>query len=324
MTQAELELNYAETVATPEQTKKAVSPWLGIGVVAIAGIGYGIQGILGKYAYAGNANVETLLTIRFIVAFIAVWGLILVMVKSGRQISLKQSLAKTLGFGFLGLLWISNSLFYFKGLELLPASTAALLVYVYPAFVVTWSVLFFNEKMSWLKGGALILALFGCFLTVDPVVAFAAGATFSFIGAFWVLGSALSNSWYAVLAGVIGKGTSGLIVAAYGLPVTAVAFILYTALTGSFNFNMTPAAWIACLSIGALTAISMILYLAGISIIGASKASIIATSEPAGSVLFGALLLSEPMTAAKLSGGLCIIFAILLLSRKKKELRTED
>jgi len=318
MTQAELD--YPETVTTEKLTKKPVNPWLGIGVVAVAGVGYGVQGILGKYAYAGNANVETLLTIRFIVAFIAVWGYILVIIRSGRQISLKQSRAKTIGFGFLGLLWISNSLFYFKGLELLPASTAALLVYVYPALVVLWSVLFFKEKMSWLKGGALVLALFGCFLTVDPAVAFTAGATFSFIGALWVLGSALSNSWYAVLAGVIGKGTSGLIVAAYGLPVTAVSFILYTAVTGSFNFNMTTAAWIACLSIGALTALSMILYLMGIAIIGASRASIIATSEPAASVLFGALLLSEPVTAAKLSGGLCIIFAILLLSRKKSKI----
>ncbi|MEI7557112.1 DMT family transporter [Candidatus Chlorohelix sp.] len=293
--------------------------WLGIGIVAIAGASYGIQAVLAKYAYEGNANVASLLTIRFIGAGLVIWLTIWILIRRGVRLQIRQPRRKAVSFFLLGLIWITNSLFYYMGLELLPAGTASLLVFVFPALIVLWSVLFFNEKLNWIKTIALGMALLGCFLTVDPSTAFMAGATFSWLGALYIFGSAFSNSWYSVLAQHFGKNTNGLIMAGYCIPITAVCFTIYVSLTDTFRFDMTVEGWVCCIAIGVMTGFSVFLLLMGINIIGATRAGIVATSEPAVTVLLGALLLDESITLAKLLGGFLIALAILSLSRRAPE-----
>lgn len=291
---------------------------LGIGATVTAGILFGLQGILGKYAFDEGANVPTLLMFRFIMASLVIWTLLGILVSRKKVTGLHQPLSRTAGFGLLGLLWISNSLFYFLALELLPASTNSLLVFVYPALVVLWSVLFFKEKLTALKVIALALALGGCFLTVDPVAALAVTSTFSLVGALLSLASALSNSWYAILAGRIGPQVPGIIKAAYSLPVTAICFSVYLLVTASFSESMTVWGWVLCLVIGGLTGISIYLFLIGVSFIGPSRTAIISTSEPATTVILGTLILAEPLSIVKLVGSLCIFCAIIILSRSGK------
>ncbi|MDP9380132.1 MAG: DMT family transporter [Chloroflexota bacterium] len=282
----------------------------------LASVGYGAQGILAKFAYAGGADVPTVLAVRFGVASMLVWGLLFALPRDRRP-ALRQSIGTTLGFGALGLLFVTNALFYFLSLALLPASTAAVLVFVFPALVVLWSVLFVGEKLTRLKVGALGLALLGCVLTVDPVAALAIGASVSWLGVLWALGSALSNSWYVVLAGIVGRGKSPLAAALYSLPVTAACFCGYLALSGGYPSGITTAGWLSCLGVGLLAGISVYLYLIGVARIGASRTAVVATTEPATAVILGALLLAEPITAVKLAGGACIAAAVVLLSHSR-------
>ncbi|MDP9352933.1 MAG: DMT family transporter, partial [Chloroflexota bacterium] len=219
-----------------------------------------------------------------------------------------------LGFALLGGLFVTNSLFYYLSLSLLPVGTASVLVFVFPALVVLWSRLFQKEDLSALRVLALILALIGVVFTVDPVAALALGAGISWLGVGWALGSALSNSWYVTLAGVVGQGRPPLSVALYSLPVTAICFGVYLAFTGGFPREMATIAWASCVGIGVLTGAAVYLYLIGVGRIGASRAAIVATSEPATAVLLGALLLGESITAFKLLGGGFVVAAIALLS----------
>ncbi len=291
---------------------------LGIGATALAGILFGVQGILGKYAFDEGANVPTLLMFRFIMASLVIWLILGILVARKNMYDLRQPLPRLAGFGFLGLLWITNSLFYFLALELLPASTNSLLVFVYPAMVVLWSILFFKEKLTGLKATALALALAGCFLTVDPLGALAITSGFSVVGGLLSLASAFSNSWYVVLAGRIGPQVSGIVKAAYSLPVTAVCFTLYLFVTANFSGSMSAGGLVICLVIGFLTGISIYLLLIGVNLIGSSRTAIISTSEPATTVILGALILAEPFSVVKLAGSLCILGAIIILSRSKR------
>jgi drug/metabolite transporter (DMT)-like permease len=297
------------------ETKRTL---MGIGLVALSGITFGIQGIMGKFAFSEGANVLTLLMFRFGMAALVVWIILGLLWSSGKPLDLRQPVPRLLGIGFLGLLWITNALFYFLALELLPASTNSLLVYVYPALVVLWSVLFFKEKLTRLKATALVLALAGCCLTVDPLAALAITASFSFLGALLSLASAFSNSWYVILAARIGPEVSGIVKTAYSLSVTAVCFTLYVLVSSSFSAGMSPGGWLWCLAIGALTGVSVYLFMLGVNLIGASRTAIIASTEPATAILLGALLLAEPLTLVKLIGSLCIVGAIFLLSRTGK------
>jgi drug/metabolite transporter (DMT)-like permease len=302
-----------------DSVRKLPPKWLGIGLVTVAGVSYGIQAILGKLSYNGGANPETLLTFRFVVAMVIIWLLIFVLARRGTPIPLRQPRKKVYGFFILGLLWIPNSLLYFMGLKLLPAGTAVLLVYVFPALVVLWATIFFHEKLGVVKALALGLALLGCFLTVDPAVAFSEGASFNWLGAILVFGSAFSNSWYSILAQRFGKGVSGLVTTAYGLPLTAACFTLYSVTTGQFTLNMELSGWLCCIAVGVLTAFSIYSLLTGIGLIGASKAAIVSTTEPAVTVFLGAVLLNEPLSLVKLVGGLLIVVAVISLSTAKRD-----
>ncbi|HEX2915538.1 MAG TPA: DMT family transporter [Chloroflexia bacterium] len=285
--------------------------WLGVGLCALSGISYGFQAPLAKTAYANGVNVTTMLTLRFTIASLGIWALVAL-----TRPALRQPWPKMAGLIFLGVLFVSNSLFYYMALQQMSAGTTTLLVYSFPMLVVLWSVLFFGEKLNRGRVLALALAVAGCILTVDPAVALGPGTSFSWMGALCAFGSALSNSIYIVLSGnKLGKGIPALTVVAWGTPVTALLFIAWSIFSGDFMFQMPPLAWLCCLGIGLLTAFSIGAYMAGIQIIGASRAAITSTTEPATAVLLGIILLGETASLVKIAGGALIISAIVLLSR---------
>lgn len=290
---------------------RARGSWLGIALVVLASVSYGVQGIIAKYAYAGGAGVPALLAVRFGVASLVLWTLVPLLPRVKRP-ALRYGTPALVGFAALGALFVTNSGTYYTSLTLLPAGTAAVLVFVFPALVVLWGALWFGDRLSAPKLVALAAALLGVALTVEPWVAVAVGAALSLPGVLWALGSALSNSWYVVLAARFGRGASPLAVALYSFPVTALLFALYLPFAGPLG--MSGGAWMACVGIGVLTGLAGYAYLAGVVRVGASRAAIIATAEPATTMLLGALLLGEAVTPAKLAGAAMIALAVALLS----------
>lgn len=288
--------------------------WVGVGFVTLAGASYGVQSVLAKVAYDGGMDVPTVLAVRFGVASVLVW-IVVAALRRHRWLPLRVPPRTLLGFGVLGLLFVTNALFGYLALTDLTAGTTTLLIFAFPALVVLWSRLLFGERLGPLKLGCLVLALTGCALTVDPLALFATGSAVSLAGVGWALLSALSNSWYATLAGPIARSTPGLTVAAYSLPVTAACFLVYLVSRGGPTAGASVSEWLACIAIGALAGLSVCAVLSGIARIGSSQAAIVSTSEPATAVLLGALVLSEPLKLITLLGGACIAAAIVLLSR---------
>ncbi len=300
----------AQTQAKAESEGKRQRLW-GLGLCAAAGFSYGFQALLVKWAYAEGVNVTTVLTMRFVIATIGVWGLVAVV-----RPALRQPRRKLAGLGLLGLLFVTNALTYYLALDLLAAGTTTLLVYCFPVLVVIWATLFFGERLGFLRLIALALAVLGCLLTVDPVALLTtSGQAFSLLGALFAFASALSNSFYVVLSAPFGRGVPGLVQAAWSVPVTALVYIIWCLISGQFQFGQTPLGWACCLGIGILTAFSIGAYLAGIGLIGSSRAAITATTEPATAVILSILLLGEPASPLKLLGGVLIIGAVLILSR---------
>ena len=287
-------------------------------LVALAGVSFAVQSILAKTAYARGADVPTVLAVRFAVATAAVWGVTWLARRRGAAVPPPLPTRRRLGLGLLGLLFVTNALFAYLALDRLPAGTATLLIYVFPALVALWSRLFFGERLTRAKVAALALALVGCALTVDPDAALGAGAGLSWVGVGWAFGSALSNSWYATLAGPLGRGVPELAAAAASLPVTAACFAAYLIarlIRGDPAPDVTAVGWLACIGIGLLAGLAIAVFLAGVARICPSRAAIVLTSEPAAAVALGALLLGEAVAAVTLLGGLFIVAAIVTLAR---------
>lgn len=289
---------------------KMKQPWFGILLCALAGASYGAQAILAKWAYEQGVNVTTLLTIRLVMASLAIW-LLVPFFRPKLQVTPRQRV----GLIILGLNFIGSTGMYYLSLNLLGASTAALLGNTYPVWVVLWMALFFHEKFDRQRLLILAMAVVGCVLTVDPGVLLSKGETFSWIGAFLAVGSALSNSIYIILSGKVGRGISGLTIAAWSTPVTALAYIVWCLISGQFLWDMTPTGWMLAIAVGVATGLAIGVYQAGIQLIGSSRAAITATTEPATALLLAVVLLGEPSSPVKITGGLLIMAAIVLLSR---------
>lgn len=292
-------------------------PWVGVALVAAAGVAFGLQNVLAKVSYDHGADVPTVLAIRFGVAAAALLAL---QARLANRPSLPAAppdpipLGRRLAIAGLGLLFVGNALFAYLALARLPASTTTLLVFAYPALVVLWSRLFFHEPITGRRLAALAVALGGCALMVNPWTTGEAAGNLDWVGVAWAAGSALTNSWHSTLAGPIGRGLPGRTVAAGSLPVTALCFGLGLAALGGPAGAIDPAGWLACLAIGLLAGLSITAFLAGVSRIGPSRAAIVATSEPAAALAFGTLLLGERLSAATLAGALAVAAAIALIA----------
>lgn len=283
---------------------------IGFGLAAFSGICYGSLPPLVKWAYGDGATLSSILAIRFAIACATVWAVVL-----WQKPALRTTRSEALGFGLLGLIFVGSAAFYYTSLNLIASGTSALLVYVFPALVVIWSALLFREKPNRYKLLALVLALLGCALTVDPIAVFSSSQSINVLGIVFAFGSALCNSWYAIVAAHFGKRLPGLTAAAWSLPVTLVSYTIYALLTNSLNFSMGFTGWICCLAIGFFTGVAIFTYLMGVERIGASRTAITATTEPGTTVLLGILLLGESLSPIKLLGGGLIILAIVLLNR---------
>ncbi len=85
---------------------------------------------------------------------------------------------------------------YYTAIQASSVSTAAVLMYTAPAFVMAYSVAFLGEKLTVKKGVCAALMLVGCML----VSGILSGLKFSFWGVFWGLLSGILYSAYSVLA----------------------------------------------------------------------------------------------------------------------------
>lgn len=295
----------------------ATARWPGFLAVILASSSWGFQGILVKYAFAGGANVVTLLALRAAIGSLFIWSLLPLVGRRMERGGPALAPRRRLGFMGLGMLTVFNSLTYFLALSRLPVSIAVLCLYLFPALTVLWSAIFFGEHLNRHRVGALVLALGGAALTLNPTTLFTAGATLSLAGVAFALISAFGNSWYGPVAVRVGRGYHGYTVARHALPATASCFLLYVVISGDFARNMATRSWVICGVVGVLTGASVLLYLIGIARIGPSSAAITTVAEPVTVIVLSAIVLSEPLTLFKALGGASIVASIVLLTRAR-------
>jgi drug/metabolite transporter (DMT)-like permease len=295
----------------------AAARWPGFLAVILASSSWGVQGILVKYAFAGGANVVTLLALRAAIGSLFIWSLLPLVGRRMERSGPPLAPRRRLGFVGLGLLTVFNSLTYFLALARMPVSLAVLCLYLYPALTVLWSALFFGEHLNRGRAIALVLALGGAALTLNPAALLASGAAISLLGVAFALISAFGNSWYGPVAVRVGRGYHGYTVARHALPATAACFLLYVVASGDFARNMATRSWVICGIVGVLTGASVLLYLIGIARIGPSSAAITTVAEPVTVITLSAIVLAEPMTLFKALGGASIVASIVLLARAR-------
>lgn len=281
---------------------------VGAVLVLVSATGFATLGIFGKLAGAAGLSIPTVLSLRFVLATAVCWS---VLAAQGRLSLLRgRDLAVGVGLGAFG--YAAMSTLYFLGLEFMTAGLVGIVLYTYPAFVVVIAVLALDEPVTRRTVLALALALAGVALITgaDPAAADPVGVAVMLLAAVVYAG-------YITVSRTALTSVDATTLTAHVLPAAAGTLLVVGGVTGSLSVPETGYAWgvVAAIAIVA-TAIPIFTFFAGIERLGASRASILSTVEPAVTVGLGALVLDEQVTVATLAGGALVLAGVLLVQAR--------
>lgn len=275
----------------------------GILLIAISAASFGTLAIFGRLLYAEGLDTFTLLFLRFSFAA-SIMALILILRKE--PFPHGKILLPLIGMGAIG--YAGQAFAYLSAIKYASAGLVALLLYLYPMFVFMLSVVVLHEKATWVKIAAIILALIGTALTVDP-----AGG--QLIGIFLAILSALIYSVYIIVGTNVMKKVSAV---QSSLIIFASAAVVYGILMGinGAHFPATRMGWWGTAGIVLIaTVIPVATFLAGLERIGPTNASLLSTLEPVVTVLLAWMIFGERMKPITALGGVLILIAVILLTR---------
>ena len=276
-----------------------------------SGATFGAMAVFGKLAYGDGATIGTLLAVRFALAAVVFWTLLLagdaareVRALGGRDIGIGLAL------GACG--YAIQAGCYFTALERIDASLLSLLLYTFPAMVAVAAVALGRERMDARRLAALALASGGLAL----VVAGAGTGALDPLGAALGLGAAVVYSTYILVSeGVVGRMTPRLL-SALVCTGAAASLTVGSAVLGQLRPGELTAAgwgWLACLALVSTVA-AVSLFFAGLERVGPTTASILSTAEPVVTVLLAFLVFGELLGPLQLLGGALVLAAVLVLA----------
>jgi drug/metabolite transporter (DMT)-like permease len=272
--------------------------------------------IFGKLSYGEGANLGTLLPVRFVLAAVVFWVIVLAGGAAREVLALTgRDVAAGLGLGACG--YAIQAGCYFAALERIDASLLSLLLYTFPAIVAVAAVVLGREKMDARRLTALSLALGGVLL----VMVGAGAGVIDPLGAALALAAALVYSAYILVSDGIVERVRPWVLSALVCTGAAVPLTLGSVLIGAFHpaeVTTEGWGWIACLAlVSTVAAISF--FFAGLERVGPTTASILATVEPLVTVLLAFLVFHEVLTAIQLAGGVLVLAAVLVLNARRTE-----
>jgi drug/metabolite transporter (DMT)-like permease len=274
-------------------------------------VAFGAMAAFGTLAYDNGATVGTLLAVRFAVAAVLLWALLLARgglreVRSARR----RDVALALALGACG--YAAQAGCYFGALQRIDASLLTLLLYTFPAIVAVAAVALGRDAVDARRVTALLLTCGGLALVVG-----AAGAGgLDTLGAALALTAAVLYSAYILVSEGVARRVAPRVLSALVCSGAAVSLVAGSALLGDLRpGELTPAGWgwLACLSvISTVAAIS--LFFAGLRRVGPTTAAILSTVEPLVTVLLAVLLFGEALGALQVLGGLVMLAGLLVLN----------
>jgi drug/metabolite transporter (DMT)-like permease len=277
----------------------------GILLIAISAASFGTLAIFGRYAYADGMDTFTVLFLRFTIAA-SIMTIILLLRKE--PFPRGRILLQLIGMGALG--YVGQSFMYLTAINYASAGLVALLLYLYPFFVMVLSAIVFREHITRLKVIALILALVGTALTVDPNGG-------QLVGALMAVTAAAIYSVYIIVGTNVMKHVSSVQSSTIIFASAGFVFGILTAIKGP-HLPTSNAGWFAMSGIVLIaTIIPVVTFLAGLEMIGPTNAAMLSTLEPVVTVLLAAWLFQEKLNMISLFGGGLILVAVILLTRNE-------
>jgi len=273
----------------------------GLLLVLLSTVAFGVLPIFGKVAYAEGVRPLVLLAWRYVVA-----SLLFALVLRGPAPPWRARLR----LWGIGTVFVANSIAYFLALALIPASTASLLIFSYPVIVALLAAAAGLERLRLRSLLAAALAFSGCALTVagaggvSGVLEAGPGSLLAFL-------ASVLYATYVILASRFARDVQAQVLAQHLAQVSAVVCLVLALGTGGLELPPTILGWGAVLGAGVLsTVVAFFAFLAGMALMGPTRASVVSSVEVVVTVVLASLLLGERLGALQATGAVLILGAV--------------
>lgn len=297
---------------------RPTSSTLGALLIVIAAAGFGTLGPMTRYADEAGVSSLALATWRAGVGAVIVLLFLGAQTVAGRRSWLRWRDLPARDRIVLAIAAPTNAalnLAAFVAFLRIGIALTLLIFYVYPAFVALASVIWFGERLDRVRWAALAMSMAGVVLVV--VGAGELGAIDA-LGIGLALASALAQTFYALAAHHWFRAVPGAQAAASTMGGAAIVYLVIALVIGRFGVLAAPLASSAALwpvlvagVVGA--GLPTVWFIGGIRMLGAPRATILATLEPVVGVGLAALLFGAMPTPLQLIGGVLIIAAGIVL-----------
>lgn len=289
--------------------------------------------IFGKLAYDTGVPPGALLLVRFALAAVLLW--IVLLVRPGlRRSASKSPLREAVGpstmtrgrviaiaFGLGAIGYATQASLFFSALQLMDASLLALIFYTYPVLVTVVAVLLGRDQLTPARGAALAAASAGTLL----VLLGAGGLNFHPVGALLAFASAITYTVYILVTDTVVHLLTPVLLAALVMTGAVGTLGALALLTGGvdLDFGMSGWFWLACIAVVS-TVVAMLTFFAGLKRTGPSTAAILSIFEPVVTSALAALVLRESLTPVQLAGGALVLSSVAVLQLRTTSTHRKD
>lgn len=210
------------------------------------------------------------------------------------------------------------NVFFFLGLQTVTASRAALIVALNPIAIALASTVVFKEQLSPLKIFGITLSLIGASIVIsdgNPAILLRQGLE---LGDLFLIGCLLSWASYTIVGKQVMRELSPVVTVTYACLIGAMLLLPFGLWEGYESDWFLPSgkALLALAYLGVLgSALGFCWYYIGVQRIGASQAAVFINLVPITATILGALILSEPVTSALITGGGLVIIGVICTNR---------
>ena len=298
-----------------EKVRTVLAPRWGYLFTILAALLWGISGSAAKYLFLNGVTPFQLVQLRLTIAalglFVYLWF--------RHPERLKIARGDILYFAVFGCIGMAGVQFtYLFAISRINVAAAILLQYLAPAFIALHAVIFFRDRLHAKTIMALIGAFSGCYLVVGAynldVVAL------NLMGIVSGLLSAVGFAWYSIQGEYGMRRYNPWTVIFYAMFFGALTWNICLAPLESFMHARSAVLWGWILFVGVLgTLVPFGLFLEGVNLIRATRASITATLEPIMAGLLAFFFLGETMSFWQLLGAGLVILAIVMLQLDQRQ-----
>ena len=233
----------------------------------------------------------------------------------------KRQLIPLILLGMTGV--FAYNVFFLKGLKIISAGRASLIIANNPVFIALFAAFIFKEKLNTVKTAGIIISVTGAIIVVSrgnlgEIMNGGLG-----LGELYIFFCVASWVTYSLIGKSIMSGLSPLISVTYSSLLGTLALFIPACFEGMLHDlpHYSAPEWLSIFFLGFFgTVLASVWYYEGIKAIGAIKAGQFINLVPVSAILLAFFILGEPVSLSLVVGGLLVISGVYITNKTRQKI----